>query len=111
MARNVFGRMCIQNVKAASMVFSELWMTIRVCISGLPTREIGKWKKAWKLIRKIEHLPGNRTFARLRTRRELRNSSGTHFSAVLFVAFFGPPGTILLMNALPNFFLDKLPPH
>ena len=30
-----FGRMCIQNVEAASMFFSELWMTIRVCITGL----------------------------------------------------------------------------
>ena len=29
-------RICIQNVKAASIVFSELWMIIRVCIAGLP---------------------------------------------------------------------------
>ena len=30
-----FGWMCIQNVEAASMFLSELWMTIRVCITGL----------------------------------------------------------------------------
>ena len=40
MARNVFWpnvtEMCIQNVEAASMLFSELWMSIRVCITGLP---------------------------------------------------------------------------
>ena len=27
------GRICIQNVKAASILFSELWMIIRVCIT------------------------------------------------------------------------------
>ena len=36
-----FGRMCIQNVEAASMFFSELWMTIRVCITGLPRGVVG----------------------------------------------------------------------
>ena len=30
-----FGWMCIPNVKAASMVFSELWMIIHGCIKGL----------------------------------------------------------------------------
>ena len=40
-----FGRMCIQNVEAASMVFSELWMTIRVCFSGLLTFAYrGPWR-------------------------------------------------------------------
>ena len=29
------GRICIQNVKAASILFSELWMIVRVCITGL----------------------------------------------------------------------------
>ena len=33
--KRVLVLMCIQNVEVASMVFAELWMTIRVCIKGL----------------------------------------------------------------------------
>ena len=34
-------------------------------LKKIPPRGIGKWKKAWKLIRKIENLKGNLRFARL----------------------------------------------
>ena len=51
-----------------------------------------------KLLWKIEHLKGNRRFDRRGTQRELRSSSGTHFSAVQFVAFGGGLGATILIN-------------
>ena len=48
MARNVCWAICIQNVKAASILFSELWMIIRVCLTG-PFVQIPEEKRTFPL--------------------------------------------------------------